>query len=247
MTTFPEPLAEAIDAGTIAEEDAQPEHLKSLHNEMVRQLLKVLTELDDISDAKRRGVDPKTQAKPTSRGSKERLKKYLDEEPGRLERSWQALIGVHESAFGKEAADAFAKAIRARHAGIAVVTQSGSPAPVGMPTAIEPTLVAPVSDKTRPGRERRRIIARLPVPHPLTAAVAAGHFGQDDDGTNVRPGPSEVRAITEQHAEHLIELLHGGDESQFQNGIAMYAEDFGQRPAEQLEAYTRRQARERSR
>ena len=81
----------------------------------------------------------------------------------------------------------------------------------------------------------------------VPSAVAAGHFGQEEDGRAVRPGPHEVRAITEQHAEKLIDLLSNRDEANFQNGLAKYAEDFGQRAADQLEAYARRQVRERSR
>jgi hypothetical protein len=52
--------------------------------------------------------------------AKERLKIFFDTEPGRLERWWQTVMETYEQAFGREAADAFGKALRARHAGIPV-------------------------------------------------------------------------------------------------------------------------------
>jgi hypothetical protein len=76
----------------------------------------------------------------------------------------------------------------------------------------------------------------------------------DDDQLPIRPGPDEVRAITEEHAEKLIELLRaiperidsGNDKhplnNQLKSAIAAYAEDFGPQAARQLEAYARRQA-----
>jgi len=54
--------------------------------------------------------------------------------------------------------------------------------------------------------ERPRVIARLPVPRPLPQAVAAKHFGQDERGP-VNPAADEVREITENHAEIIIDLL----------------------------------------
>src|SRR4051794_16616436 len=74
------------------------------------------------------------------------------------------------------------------------------------PAEGEPTIVAPTSakDTVAPGsvprRTRRRhtdIVARLPVPKPLPASVAAGHFGHDEDGKVIRPAADEIRAITE--------------------------------------------------
>jgi len=121
-TTFPQPMPDAIEAGLLSEEDAEPENVKALHDEMTLQLLKVLTDQDEIADARRRGVDPKARAKPTSRGGQERLKVLFETEPARLQRAWQALMGSYEAGFGEEAATAFDKAIRARHAGVAVVT-----------------------------------------------------------------------------------------------------------------------------
>jgi len=89
------------------------------------------------------------------------------------------------------------------------------------------------------------------VPRPLASAIAAGHFGQEESGKPVRPGPREVREITLQHADNL-ELLDAiaiapadrKDDlrAQFDAGVAAYAEDFGLHAAEQLEAYVRRQA-----
>jgi hypothetical protein len=100
----------------------------------------------------------------------------------------------------------------------------------------------------------RRVIARMPVPKPLPHAVAAGNFGQDERGP-IRPSAAEVREITETHAALLIDLLAQQREAQrsrsehesarlsaeIQTEIQKYAEDFGERAAEQLLAYSRRQ------
>ena len=119
-----------------------------------------------------------------------------------------------------EAGDAFGKAIRAWHNGIEVKTIKSRPTP-------------------------SRISSRLPAPRPLPSAISAGNFGHDEHGNPIRPGPDEIRAITEHHAEKLIELLYVGKD--IQPALAKYAEDFGERPAKQLEAYIRRQDRTRSR
>ncbi|MDB5325109.1 MAG: hypothetical protein JWM57_678, partial [Phycisphaerales bacterium] len=98
----------------------------------------------------------------------------------------------------------------------------------------------------------RRVSSVLPVPKPLPDAIAAGHFGQDDDGKPNRPQPEEVRAITEAHAEQLVSYLCriddftlGGKQQAadaFNAGIAKYAEDFGQPAADRLWAYCHRMA-----
>jgi hypothetical protein len=104
-------------------------------------------------------------------------------------------------------------------------------------------------------RAHRRIIARLPVPEPLRAAVAAGHFGHAERGP-VRPSPDEVRAISEAHAEKLIDLLTAIEQAAgsyvsgkknrlqelFANALAAYAGDFGEHAAKRLEGYAKRQA-----
>lgn len=133
--------------------------------------------------------------------------------------------------------------------------------PTKPPTASASAAPAPAATHApRPIEEgKRRAVACLPVPRPLPGAVAAGHFGHDEDGRPVRPAPDEVRAITEQHAEKLVRLLHqlnpevvqtigmadadpGAAERAFSTGLAAYEEDFGQDEADRLEAYVRRQA-----
>jgi hypothetical protein len=101
----------------------------------------------------------------------------------------------------------------------------------------------------------RRVIARLPVLRPLAHAVAAGHFGQDERGP-VNPSADEVREITLNHAEEVIDLLadlteaqRRGDKESSQGfwsepieaALEKYAEDFGDHAAQQLLAYCRRQ------
>ncbi len=98
------------------------------------------------------------------------------------------------------------------------------------------------------------------MPKPLPSAVGKGNFGEDERGP-VRPEADEVRAITEQYAERLIDLLNGKAEveamlanpvcsdrarlyhekdrllSAVQSGLAIFAEDFGQPAANRLEAH----------
>jgi hypothetical protein len=130
----------------------------------------------------------------------------------------------------------------------------------GIEAATEPA-VQPAKPRTQ---KPRRGPARLPVPRPLPSAVGKGNFGEDERGP-VRPNRDEVRAITDQQAERLIDLLDGltategklrtttsGDRAAlirekdrllcaFQSGIGLYAEDFGQIAANRLEAYVRHQ------
>jgi len=99
------------------------------------------------------------------------------------------------------------------------------------------------------------VIARLPVPRPLAHAVAAGHFGRDEHGP-VNPSADEVRDITLNHAEDVIDLLADLTEAQrrvdkessqgfwsepIKAALEKYAEDFGDHAAQQLLAYCRRQ------
>jgi hypothetical protein len=250
-TAFPRPTDEAIDAGRILDEDTTPAAIRSIHAEHAREALATLHTLDTVLDARRRGVDPATGAPPRTVATRERLAKRLQTEPERLEHAFTVLMDVYEEAFGFEARDAFAKAIRAWHAGIEVVAESSIDTAITTP---EPQTSQPdLLPKTfRRDEQSRRIPARLPVPKPLPVAIAARRFGQEVSGKPVRPGPHEVREITEQHADKLIELLdqiatapNNGKTvllETFQNGLASYAEDFGQPATDQLEAYVRRQA-----
>jgi hypothetical protein len=264
--SFPQPTPEAIEAGIVAEEDLSADNIRAIHDEHARELLMVLHDLDAVRDARRRSVDPTTGKAPRTSAAREKLQSLLEKEPQRLEQAWQSLMGSYESAFGSQAADAFAKAIRARHSGIEVVAESApaiaetkvnnaEPTPEPVESVKHRSRVRSKRHESQPDRkELRRVVARLPVPKPLPEAVAAGRFGLDDDQRSIRPGPDEVRAITENHAEKLIELLGtiperidpGNDahplNDQLKAAIAAYAEDFGPEAARQLEAYARRQA-----
>ena len=266
ITTFPEPLPDAIEAGNVSEEDAEPDRVRGMHEELSRQLLGVLTDEDKIADARRLGIDPKTRGKPTSHGGKQRLKRYFETEPSQLRRNWQALLGVYAEAFGEEAAGAFVKAIRARHAGIPLVTQAQPDTASGKPVDAE-SISPAVRENTGIPRDAKiftamaergkggRVIARLPVPRPLADAIAAGRFGHDEQGP-VNPSADEVREITLNHAEELIDLLDDVREAQRRGlnetgctsrwhlvelAVQKYAEDFGDHAGQQLLAYCRRQ------
>jgi hypothetical protein len=250
-TTFPQPTREAIDTGVISDEDAEPENVKAIHDEQARELLITLHDLDAVLDARRRGVDPRNNKAPMLKEAKERLQKFFETEPARLENWYANLLGVYEDTFGSEAAQAFDKAVRAWHAGIEVSDRAPAPAIIPPPPIPEPQ-TPPAPERISRQRNPNRIIARLPVPRPLPSAVAAGRFGREENGKPVRPGAREVREITEQHAEKLIDLLdsiHSGPmsgkeelQAQFAARIGAYAEDFGQPAADQLQAYVLRQA-----
>ena len=118
--------------------------------------------------------------------------------------------------------------------------------------------------KSSSSRPHRRSPAVLPVPKPLPSATGRGHFGEDEHGP-IRPTAAEVRAITENQAERLIDLLEGLAEvegflrnsqcsdrarlyhekdrllSAYQSAVAVYAEDFGEHAAQRLDAYARHQ------
>jgi hypothetical protein len=219
-TTFPDPTEQAIEAGVISDEDRTPEGISSIHDEHAREALMALQDLDFVMDYRRCGVDPDTRKPPKTHAGKERLRR-LDNEELRLGRHFANLMAVYEDAFGADAATAFNKAIRAWHAGIEV--------------QLEQNLELP--SLSRP-EKKRRVPAVLPVPRPLPTAVAAGNFGLDERGKPIRPSPTEVREITETHAEKLIDA----DEAQRKEGIKKYAEDFGARPAAQLETYLRKRS-----
>lgn len=242
-STFPQPLDEAIDAGVIDVSDTTAEGLRSLHDEYRRQAIETLRAHDTFAQARRRGVDPTTG---------NRLVKSLAEAPERQDHAFDVLMLTYRDAFGDQAAEAFAKAIRARHAGVEVSAGSRS----GI--AIPPTSSAPSTSPDAPMSKsvaarspaKRRTSTGLPVPKPLPSAVAAGHFGHDD-GAPIRPGRAEVRAITEQHADRMIELLHemnvGGtgrepSQSRYAAALSAYAESFGQAAADRLDAHVRHEA-----
>jgi hypothetical protein len=249
--SFPEPTEEALDFKLIEPEDETAEGIRRIHEEEARQMLATLDELQVVRDAKRRHVDPKTNKAPKDKEAKEKLETFFETEPDRLERWFDNLLGVYGEAFGDEAAREFGKAVRAWHAGIEVVSES-APEDPALPPAVAETLVKPVRAKPERRHNPERVPARLPAPRPLPSAIAAGHFGQEENGKPVNPGAHEVREFTKQHAAKLIDLLDSvpctpasaRDEllARFTAGIAAYAEDFGQRAARQLEAYVTRQA-----
>ncbi len=251
-TVFPQPSDEALDVGVIDACVCQPENLKSLHEDYARQSLATLQAIDATRDARRQGVDPATGKTPGSHAAKEQLRVNLKAEAEKLEHGYRVLIETYEMAFGPAAAQAFSKAIRAWHAGIEVLTD----APV---KPHEPPTRTPAKPRVR------RIVSTLPVPTPLPHAIAAGHFGKDDNGKTVHPDAAEVRAITARHAEKLIDLLDGlkqverslassqcSDRARLeiesqrlkqhvQAAVEHYAGSFGEEPAARLEAYARRQ------
>lgn len=126
------------------------------------------------------------------------------------------------------------------------------PPPPEITTATEPTTReveattnVSASDPTSTRRSvhtrvAKRTAARLPAPRPLPEAVDAAHFGRDEEGEPVRPSPQEVREITEAHAETLAGHLADGRRERFEQGVAKYAESFGEEAARRLRSYVER-------
>ena len=224
-TNFPQPTDDAIDNGVLDETDREPENLKSLHENYARQCLATLALLDKVMDARRQGVDPDTGSKPRTHASRERLRKYLAEEPARLEHTFDVLIDTYAEAFGQDAGDAFKKAIRAWHGGIDVATEQQDALSGG--------------NRTVRNQRKSRLSSCLPVPKPLRSSVAGGVFGHDENGKPIRPSPAEVRTITEQEAERMFEM----SDDELRSAVAWYAEDFGSKAATQLERHVRNQRR----
>jgi hypothetical protein len=222
-TSFPQPPDDAIDNGVLDETDLEPNNLKSLHENYASQCLSVLAARDKVTDARRKGVDPGTGRKPRTHASRERLRKYLAEEPTRLDHTFDVLIDTYSESFGQDAADAFKKAIIAWHAGIEVAAESDKP---------------PTEPPFQP-KHARRVSSCLPVPKPLRSSIAAGVFGHDEHGKPIRPSAAEVRSITENEAERMLEM----NDTELSVAAIRYAEDFGPKAAAQLERYVRRQQR----
>jgi hypothetical protein len=248
-TRFPHPTHEAIDAGLIEPEEAGPESVRAIHGAHAAELLGVLRDMDAEADARRGTGTAMVRADQAA-------------EPSRLRRWYANLLGVYGDLFGPEAAEAFDQAVRAWHARVEVVVENGTDVPVSAPPPPSdpeppplPTVrvIEPPPKALALASAQTRVVARLPVPKPLPQAVDAGHFGHDEDGQPVRPSADEVREITEAHAELLADMVADLAEAdrrgvgptevaQLHDAVRKYAEDFGDRAAEQLLAYARRQA-----
>jgi len=129
-----------------------------------------------------------------------------------------------------------------------------SPVPSAAPASPAPPARTKIKTVRAAVQDAGRFGPTLPVPKPLPEAVAAGRFGTNEQGRTIRPDADEVRAITKTVADKLIDMLdaltprpgHPATATAlpeaFGNLIAAYAEDFGDRAAQRLEAYARRQA-----
>jgi hypothetical protein len=132
-TSFPPPLEAAIEAGKLDESDVLPANLKSLHQEYEGTMLGILADLDVISDARRRGVDPSTSKPPRTEKRRIALEQRFKDEPSRLQHALEVMIDAYAEGFGDEAAGEFRKAIVARHHGVDVLADS--PVPLREPLA----------------------------------------------------------------------------------------------------------------
>jgi hypothetical protein len=224
--TFPPVLQDALDAGVVEEEDAEPEGLTALHAEHAREMLAALSELDRVQDTRRAAVNPAvdrsvTGNAPHTQVTKEKPTEKLCREVDRLEHWWQTLLDTYETVFGPQAADAFDKYVRARHARIEVMAM---PEPLAC------------------------VVPDLPLPKPLPASVRSG--GLDEDGP-VDPGEEEVHEITESHVQIVTELVAAfrrpgpspiAKDPSVRPIIEKHAAEFGREATAALLEYCRRRA-----
>jgi hypothetical protein len=75
-----------------------------------------------------------------------------------------------------------------------------------------------------------------PTPRALTESIAAGVFGVEEDGSQVNPDDVEVAAITECVAEALMDPPNDSERDEL---LKKYAEDFGPKAAEELDRWSR--------
>lgn len=248
--TFPAPRPDAVDAGALGEFGGTHAELAGIHDEHARHALVLLSDIDAIADAERLGVDPATGRSPRTDAQKSRLQKTYRDEPPRLRQEFEGLIDVYENAFGEDAAKAFRIFVEASHKNIPVV-------------AIEP---ATIEIASIPSDESRH--PELPTPTPLPDAVAQGVFGIDENEDPVEPSPEEIATITRMHAEKMVEILHSivdaeealiaaapsdrpsfiaridSRRSAYLGLMRLYADDFGDTAASQLDSYARSVQRE---
>lgn len=235
--TFPQPLEEAIDAGVIDGDQLDEASIRSMHDELARQCLCVMADLDALREASERGINPLTGKAPRTAKQRAKLDALLREEPLRLRRELDETMDAYATAFGDDATQAFRRTLDEWH-------QSGD---VDRASPCEPPAVD------------YRDTDGLPVGAPNPAAVANGAFGRDETGELVSPKDEEATEITDSLAEELRKILHltrdcGGEKGRVQTAAAeelrrQYAEslkryetDFGVEAAQRLDAWVRRQA-----
>lgn len=230
-TTFPSPRQDAVDAGVFGAEELDDDSIRGIHHEHALELLSILADLDAIAQARLDGTDPRTGRSPRGAAARERLTRFFDEEPPRLQSHFESLIAVYADAFGERAAEQFEAHVRTRY-------------------------------QKRDFEEELEQRCRMPVPEPLAEAIEKASFGMEDEQTPVDPSREEVHDITEHHGARLVELLEQLEDqladataeqrdklisekdrarSGCQGVLALYAEDFGEAAARQLESWAKAQ------
>jgi hypothetical protein len=188
--SFPEPLWAALEAGTLHQTDAEPDNVKAIHDEHVREGLMLLSDLDACFEARRTGTDPRTGKSPKTAKQSEALQKLYQGEIHRLERALADHMAAYADAFGRPAATAFEEAIRTWHAG-GLVTSEQCPIVSPLPEAVERaafgheedgTIVTPDEEEVREITESlAEKLCDLGVPEMRKPLVDkfAGDFGRD--------------------------------------------------------------------
>ncbi len=255
VTKFPEPLKDAIDNGLLDPSDATEDSVRAIHEEHAEQCLRLLQAIDALEEARRQGTDPRTRKKPRTDKARQNMEQYFTTAPAALTRQFDDLMAAYERAFGQEAANSFRTAVHVRHRSAPL-----RPAPV----------IAQTVTAISPGIENDDDMDLLggpamPHPLPLESAVQSGAFGYEETGEPIYPAPDEIQAITEHHAERLMELRHAlqaaendataatqgqrqaacrekdGALSAYQAALGLYAEDFGDAAAQLLDAWVHHQ------
>ena len=231
-TTFPSPLADALDSGVFGSDVPDGSAVQAIHHEHANELLCILADLDAISDARIDGTDPRTGKQPRGVAAREKLDQFFRTEPGRLEGRFESLLEVYANAFGDDAAMQFESFVRSQHQSLEVESDFDArhrmPVPEPLPEAVEKGNFGMEDDQTPVD----------PSPEEVFAIT-------EQQGERMVELLEQLKCI-----EWRLENLTGEQRhpailekdrtlSAFQGMLALYAEDFGDVATRRLEAWAR--------
>jgi len=125
--SFPQPQPEAVAAGVI-DDDNLDAGLRSLHREHALQCLSLMADLDALSIASDKGIDPRTGKRPRTDKQRARVAALLKNEPTKLRGELDDAMEAYANAFGDTAALAFRSAIESWHRSGSQVGDAGGTA-----------------------------------------------------------------------------------------------------------------------
>lgn len=112
---FPMPLPEALAAGLLCEAEVDLEQVAALHEELERDALGLLAELDAMADMVRRGLEPRTGRLPATEARREEIGRMADSLTAARDMAMEQILAAYIDAFGLEAGCAFRRFLIATH------------------------------------------------------------------------------------------------------------------------------------